>query len=504
MRPTLSIRSRRLAALLMGSALFASSIQTASSRRPATRRSVHPERSLRPPRPDRRGHPRRHDQGCPSGRQGRHRGPARFGIGRLVHRRRQGLRSHEPQGSRQEDHRPHRERHRPLSVICSRPSRTHSPSSSRSKVKGSKVSDRYDLILNAVAVTVPDDDVAAVAKLPGVKAVYPDTIEQVQTDTTPGFIGAPTVWANLGGQESAGEGVIVGVLDTGIWPEHPSFADPDPSGKAYAPPPAAPDGSRACEFGSTTPGDVALHLQQQADRRERGSWTRTTRSVRDSSRARSSSARDDDGHGTHTSSTAAGDAGVSASIFGVAARDHLRASRRARTWMMFKVCGAGGCFGSDSAAAVEARDRRRRQRHQLLDRRRVEPVLRHRRARVPRRVQRRRLRCGLGRQRRPGSGHHRSSRPVGDDGRREHDDRAPSSTRSTLTSDGRRDPRSRRRRRCTPGVGPAPGRRQHERAVRRGRSSRHLHRQDRGLQARQPDRACRGRASTSCRAARPG
>ncbi len=35
------------------------------------------------------------------------------------------------------------------------------------KIKGSKVGAHYDLILNAVAVTVPDDSITAVAKLPG-------------------------------------------------------------------------------------------------------------------------------------------------------------------------------------------------------------------------------------------------------------------------------------------------------------------------------------------------
>ena len=64
------------------------------------------------------------------------------------------------------------------------------------------------------------------------------------------------------------------------------------------------------------------------------------------------SARDDNGHGTHTASTAAGNGRVEASIFGVprgrvsgiAPRAHVAA---------YKVCGFEGCFASDSAAAVQ-------------------------------------------------------------------------------------------------------------------------------------------------------
>ena len=70
--------------------------------------------------------------------------------------------------------------------------------------------------------------------VPGIEAIYEDELLSLNTDTSPAFINAPQVWNQLGGQESAGEGVIVGVLDSGIWPEHPSLSDPDPSGKPYA------------------------------------------------------------------------------------------------------------------------------------------------------------------------------------------------------------------------------------------------------------------------------
>jgi subtilisin family serine protease len=64
------------------------------------------------------------------------------------------------------------------------------------------------------------------------------------------------------------------------------------------------------------------------------------------------SARDDDGHGTHTSSTAAGNADVQASIFGVSRGIVSGIAPRAHV-IMYKVCGAAGCYQSDSAAAVE-------------------------------------------------------------------------------------------------------------------------------------------------------
>jgi len=89
---------------------------------------------------------------------------------------------------------------------------------------------RYQMVLGGVALRVPETAVDAIAALPGVVAVYRDSLLHLATEASPTFIGAKGAWKDLGGQESAGEGVIVGVLDTGIWPEHPSLSDPDPAG----------------------------------------------------------------------------------------------------------------------------------------------------------------------------------------------------------------------------------------------------------------------------------
>ena len=219
-----------------------------------------------------------------------------------------------------------------------------------SGVKGAQVTGRIDVVLNAVSAVVPSADVAKIAAMPDVAAVYPDSLLKLETDVSPQFIGAPTVWNSLGGQEGAGEGVIVGVLDTGIWPEHPSFSDPDPSGKAYAAPPAAPDGSRQCEFsGGANPG-AAFNCNNKLIGADR--FMATYDAVIGLTLGEYTTARDNEGHGTHTSSTSAGNAGVAATIFGVSRGTISGIAPRAHV-EMFKVCGIQGCFGSDSAAAVQ-------------------------------------------------------------------------------------------------------------------------------------------------------
>ncbi|MEK7327596.1 MAG: S8 family serine peptidase, partial [Chloroflexota bacterium] len=215
----------------------------------------------------------------------------------------------------------------------------------KQKISQAIITNHYDVILGGVSMLVPASQVEQVAGLPGVEAVYLDELLQIETDRSPAFIGAPTAWNDLGGQESAGEGVIVGVLDTGIWPEHPSFSDPDPSGKPYAAPPPPPVGTRACQFGSVVPGDTVFTCNNKLIGARRS--MATYQAFIPLLPGEFLSARDDNGHGTHTASTAAGNAGVAASIFGVSRGTISGIAPRAHV-IMYKVCGDAGCFGSDS------------------------------------------------------------------------------------------------------------------------------------------------------------
>jgi hypothetical protein len=209
-----------------------------------------------------------------------------------------------------------------------------------------RVTEQYQIIIGGVAALVPPDELEEIEALPGVRGVYLDRIEQIQTDASHAFMGTTGLWDQLGGQDQAGEGTIVGILDTGVWPEHPSLSDPDPLGKPYT----HPGGEYVCDFGSDVEGDdnvacnnklIGAHRFMAAQDATNGPGTYFR------------SGRDDNGHGTHTGTTAAGNAGVEASVLGadlgvisgVAPRAHV---------ISYKVCGAtGSCFTSDSAAAIQ-------------------------------------------------------------------------------------------------------------------------------------------------------
>lgn len=208
---------------------------------------------------------------------------------------------------------------------------------------------RYTRIFNGASMVLPEANIGQVANAPGVKAVYLDELRQLDTYRTPEFIGATVAWAALGGQSNAGEGVVVGILDSGVWPENPAFSDPDPSGKPY---PAPHGGPYACDFGNTAwnPNDAPFTCNNKLIGAYK--FLDTYRLVIGQTPNEFNSARDDDGHGTHTASTAAGNGGVTVSLLGrdlglisgIAPRAHIIA---------YKVCGQQGCFLSDSAAAIE-------------------------------------------------------------------------------------------------------------------------------------------------------
>jgi subtilisin family serine protease len=81
---------------------------------------------------------------------------------------------------------------------------------------------RYRLVANGFAVDVPPGEVARIRTLPGVKDVYASARYVGQLDSSPGQIGAPALWGP--GLATAGQGVKIGIIDSGVDPGHRFFA----------------------------------------------------------------------------------------------------------------------------------------------------------------------------------------------------------------------------------------------------------------------------------------
>ena len=106
----------------------------------------------------------------------------------------------------------------------------------QSPVGGEKVYD-YRYVYNGFAARLSPDQAQKLERTQGVVSVEPVVEWEPTTADTPRFLGLTgpgNLWAQLGGPNNgtnagnaggAGEGVVVGVLDTGIWPEHPSVSD---------------------------------------------------------------------------------------------------------------------------------------------------------------------------------------------------------------------------------------------------------------------------------------
>jgi subtilase family protein/PA domain-containing protein/fibronectin type III domain protein len=199
-----------------------------------------------------------------------------------------------------------------------------------------------------VSARVPANAVAALLRVSGVAAVQNDSLEQPLSDATQ-FIGATEVWPTLGGQDSAASNVVVGVIDTGIWPEHPFFEDRlPPFGRTFA----------GCQFGNGT--DPKLGPAFACNDKLVAAYAKTATYMANvgadanefcNNTTHQCSARDPEGHGTHTASTAAGDRVDSAILYGVERGPVSGVAPGARV-IMYRVCLEQGCFSSDSVSAV--------------------------------------------------------------------------------------------------------------------------------------------------------
>jgi subtilisin family serine protease len=216
-----------------------------------------------------------------------------------------------------------------------------------SKVPSARAGQKLRTVYGGIALSVPANQARELLKLPGVAAVQADNPQQLLTDSSGTFIGAPAIYSQLGGAASSGRGVIVGVLDSGAWAEHPSFADPG----NLPVPPATVDGTpRVCDFGDN-PLTPATDVFVCNNKLIGGRPFLDTYNAVIGGDMYPDSARDSNGHGTHTATTSAGGQVANANPLGIN-RGAIAGIAPAAAVSVYKVCGAEGCFPSDSAAAV--------------------------------------------------------------------------------------------------------------------------------------------------------
>ncbi|MEV0646902.1 S8 family peptidase [Phytomonospora sp. NPDC050363] len=221
------------------------------------------------------------------------------------------------------------------------------------EVPGAEVLRTYDTVFNGFTAELTAEEALALSKAPGVKNLYPDEQLKADTVTTPDFLGltgASGVWEQqYGGDEHAGEGVIVGILDSGVWPENPSFGalpEPRPDQDVID---AKWNGT--CQNGET--GDPARDIE--CNNKVIGARYYKPAVVVPGDFA---SPRDHNGHGSHVGSTAAGNHGVDAGVFGKPLGKISGMAPAARL-AFYKICWTtadGGCTVSSANAVAAIED----------------------------------------------------------------------------------------------------------------------------------------------------
>ena len=87
------------------------------------------------------------------------------------------------------------------------------------------VRDSLERVMNALVVEIDEARRAELETLPGVRKVYRDRKAQFDMDHAVGLVKARDAWRMVGGEDQAGKGMKIAIVDSGIDVSHPAFQD---------------------------------------------------------------------------------------------------------------------------------------------------------------------------------------------------------------------------------------------------------------------------------------
>lgn len=203
----------------------------------------------------------------------------------------------------------------------------------------------YHHLLNGFSVHMSPEQAEILSKAPGVKYVERDMKVKKLTTHTPQFLGLPTgVWPTGGGFDKAGEDIVIGFVDSGIYPKHPSFSSY--KSEPYGP---LPRFRGKCEIDPDTKRNFcngkiigAQHFAKAAI--AAGAFN---------AEIDFASPLDGDGHGSHTAAIAAGNNGIPVRMHGHEFGKASGMAPRARIAVYKALYRLFGGYVSDVVAAID-------------------------------------------------------------------------------------------------------------------------------------------------------